>query len=60
MGPQLYRCGNTASRDLADKTEDLLQWGRNFIVAEIKKVTYNVNVAEKLQWGRSFIVAEMG
>ena len=34
MGPQLYRCGNR-DRDTSHATQRmLLQWGRNFIVAE--------------------------
>ena len=33
MGPQLYRCGNADARDIIKKYY-LLQWGRNFIVAE--------------------------
>ena len=34
MGPQLYRCGNVMSPLAALASMDLLQWGRNFIVAE--------------------------
>ena len=36
-----------------------LQWGRNFIVAEINRVTPNLSFSLLLQWGRNFIVAEM-
>ena len=36
-----------------------LQWGRNFIVAEIPDLTLQSLLFEKLQWGRNFIVAEM-
>ena len=35
MGPQLYRCGNASQDDTAAIAELSLQWGRNFIVAEI-------------------------
>ena len=35
MGPQLYRCGNNPA-DANDVITHLLQWGRNFIVAEIR------------------------
>ena len=37
----------------------LLQWGRNFIVAEIQDLAGGRRLAKKLQWGRNFIVAEM-
>ena len=36
MGPQLYRCGNLTVRYSGLSDEGLLQWGRNFIVAETK------------------------
>ena len=36
MGPQLYRCGNTASGTILALTLQWLQWGRNFIVAEMR------------------------
>ena len=35
MGPQLYRCGNREYADNERLERDVLQWGRNFIVAEI-------------------------
>ena len=35
MGPQLYRCGNPGIGADTEKTLAKLQWGRNFIVAEI-------------------------
>ena len=35
MGPQLYRCGNDAHGRIQVNACALLQWGRNFIVAEI-------------------------
>ena len=34
MGPQLCSCGNLNSRIQEMLTEDVLQWGRNFAVAE--------------------------
>ena len=38
----------------------MLQWGRNFIVAEIMPKRLNaIAKAEVLQWGRNFIVAEI-
>ena len=37
----------------------LLQWGRNFIVAEIQRVRHRPTYRPTLQWGRNFIVAEM-
>ncbi len=42
-----------------DVTTPLLQWGRNFIVAEIGLHGYSRKVGLLLQWGRNFIVAEM-
>ena len=35
MGPQLYRCGNQSLIDGLETPHTLLQWGRNFIVAEM-------------------------
>ena len=38
----------------------MLQWGRNFIVAEIPLVpTVGIFILILLQWGRNFIVVEM-
>ena len=36
MGPQLYRCGNTVTVPANVSDVGLLQWGRNFIVAETR------------------------
>ena len=35
MGPQLYRCRNIKDKLAAIIADTELQWGRNFIVAEI-------------------------
>ena len=35
MGPQLYRCGNLRVATIMTPSMAVLQWGRNFIVAEI-------------------------
>ena len=35
MGPQLYRCGNIKHQGQLADINYKLQWGRNFIVAEI-------------------------
>ena len=35
MGPQLYRCGNVPLNKLVLANSGMLQWGRNFIVAEM-------------------------
>ena len=60
MGPQLYRCGNIATQYSVDFDYYMLQWGRNFIVAEIMPKRLNaIAKAEVLQWGRNFIVAEI-
>ena len=37
----------------------LLQWGRNFIVAEITRQSQTIRTIIMLQWGRNFIVAEI-
>ena len=37
---------------------DMLQWGRNFIVAETRTVATCMSTDGELQWGRNFIVAE--
>ena len=39
MGPQLYRCGNLRDRFGEQGQDFVLQWGRNFIVAETKVKT---------------------
>ena len=43
----------------AIKRIQVLQWGRNFIVAEIPNHFNPCGNAETLQWGRNFIVAEI-
>ena len=43
-----------------DITFPELQWGHNFIVAEISAArSRSVTVPPVLQWGRNFIVAEI-
>ena len=59
MGPQLYRCGNTIADAGKVEFNGLLQWGRNFIVAEISGDRMIPIVPYELQWGRNFIVAEI-
>ena len=60
MGPQLYRCGNEKKARYAVYTKERLQWGRNFIVAEIIHILIHLIASlYRLQWGRNFIVAEM-
>ena len=59
MGPQLYRCGNTYRVSLVEPAIVGLQWGRNFIVAEIQGCKVDIIKHEMLQWGRNFIVAEI-
>ena len=51
MGPQLYRCGNSQFPIDAPVVIVLLQWGRNFIVAEIYRI---------IRPGRRRIPASMG
>ena len=57
MGPQLDSCGREI---LAEVSEFLraLQWGRNLIVAEGKRLGDLHCVKSVLQWGRNLIVAE--
>ena len=60
MGPQLYRCGNVVSSLSHANANAPLQWGRNFIVAEIDSVRDAMHIIGlALQWGRNFIVAEI-
>ena len=59
MGPQLYRCGNGGAVIVGALVLLSLQWGRNFIVAEIIVCKGTLVVVPSLQWGRNFIVAEM-
>ena len=59
MGPQLYRCGNL-SCDFSQPCIAWLQWGRNFIVAEMVGADGTAIDLTGLQWGRNFIVAEIG
>ena len=59
MGPQLYRCGNSQGWRDTYEGKHTLQWGRNFIVAEILAEALSAIVKEMLQWGRNFIVAEI-
>ena len=59
MGPQLYRCGNHCVCECVIRAKKL-QWGRNFIVAEIRPpLVGSLPFLPLLQWGRNFIVAEM-
>ena len=59
MGPQLYRCGNQSLIDGLETPHTLLQWGRNFIVAEMPILAAMGLGGLSLQWGRNFIVAEI-
>ena len=58
MGPQLYRCGNLDNIEEQTDRMTLLQWGRNFIVAETCRPRPRLRFFGPLQWGRNFIVAE--
>ena len=59
MGPQLYRCGNSPCMESVLPDVLMLQWGRNFIVAEIPSRPPTLPRHAALQWGRNFIVAEI-
>ena len=59
MGPQLYRCGNRLGSERATLIDIVLQWGRNFIVAEMIMGRFSLCRMNVLQWGRNFIVAEI-
>ena len=58
MGPQLHRCGKAERRAAWSVAPKVLQWGRNFIVAERASPWTAVQLVVPLQWGRNFIVAE--
>ena len=58
MEPQLYRCGNPVPQCMQARLPDMLQWGRNFIVAETRNGSNYGCKEGVLQWGRNFIVAE--
>ena len=59
MGPQLYRCGNVGRACPTTRICIMLQWGRNFIVAEtLITCTHDNPEQTMLQWGLNFIVAE--
>ena len=58
MGPQLYRCGNPFLYGILIENASTLQWGRNFIVAEIDADIIDLYAATMLQWNRNFIVTE--
>ena len=59
MGPQLYRCGNHWHSRYDPGVSPVLQWGRNFIVAETRAYGIDAQAGTgTLQWGRNFIVAE--
>ena len=61
IGPQLYRCGNVEITHPDKSQLTMLQWGCNFIVAEMPCLGWwGLVAAGWLQWGRNFIVAEMG
>ena len=58
MGPQLCSCGNETHAGSPFSTTFLLQWGRNFAVAETCGGVLMVWHICQLQWGRNFAVAE--
>ena len=58
MGPQLCSCGNPACWQCIRSAATLLQWGRNFAVAETRAVHGLSLRRPALQWGRNFAVAE--
>ena len=58
MGPQLCSCGNAAASRIRMTGSRLLQWGRNFAVAETADFLAFQPIVNTLQWGRNFAVAE--
>ena len=58
MGPQLHRCGKSLKDTPLASVFRVLQWGRNFIVAESDYDVTGPLDLDELQWGRNFIVAE--
>ena len=57
MGPQLDSCGRDPKL-YKECMQDLLQWGRNLIVAEGPPILVYHPADQTLQWGRNLIVAE--
>ena len=57
MGPQHDSCGRVEV-DTVAVADDMLQWGRNMIVAEGFVLGICATLYLVLQWGRNMIVAE--
>ena len=51
MGPQLYRCGNMATAADMTTGKFMLQWGRNFIVAEMIKTLGETSITISASMG---------
>ena len=51
MGPQLYRCGNVPPRPMIHCVYFSLQWGRNFIVAEMRTAACGLVDARQASMG---------
>ena len=51
MGPQLYRCGNLDRGPHVRQGRPQLQWGRNFIVAEINHLHHIADIAALASMG---------
>ena len=58
MGPQLCSCGNVLAAQPPAYPLPMLQWGRNFAVAETSAKHSKLCMEYRLQWGRNFAVAE--
>ena len=60
MGPQLYRCGNYKFLTVAPANNKKLQWGRNFIVAEMAPPGPGSARLLWLQWGATLSLRKYG
>ncbi len=59
MGPRSNDRGNKANR-LKLRNGDLLQWGRDQMIAEMRRLSICGRIGKTLQWGRDQMIAEMG
>ena len=58
MGPRLVSRGKEVLRQSDEPQEEMLQWGRDLLVAESGSAVGPVTVSGMLQWGRDLLVAE--
>ncbi len=59
MGPRSFDRGNLNDAAFVDQQRAALQWGRDLLIAEIKRIQWLHNTQYTLQWGRDLLIAEM-